>query len=210
MGYLPPGSLEAAFGAAADPDERHPSQLGDQCQVVVSSESDEHDKGQNPINDDKIPDTLDAENKPSFFDGKTIQLKCCLSCVLKYWSANGILFFEVLVSQWYILLTGFVTKNKTTNNQGCGADATGANTMPQPGQQLLRRRSKGPALTRPATSTPLEPVSRPKEVLFDENVQAVNPLEQLALVELWQGSVICFLGMFGVLSIHFEFGLFRT
>ena len=53
--------------------------------------------------------------------------------------------------------------------------------MPQPGLSM-RRRSKGPALSRPAVTAPLEPPSEPKEVGCESTGTVPNPHEQLQLV----------------------------
>ena len=54
-------------------------------------------------------------------------------------------------------------------------------SMPQPGL-FLRRRTKGPALERPALTAPLEPPSEPKEVPGGSTGKVPNPHEQLQLV----------------------------
>ena len=78
----------------------------------------------------------------------------------------------------------------------CGASAPdvparGAPTMPQPGLPL-RRRTKGPALTRPMMSNPLEPPSEPpsepKADVGEDGVavehRVPDPHKQLQLVVL--------------------------
>eukprot|EP00438_Fugacium_kawagutii_P030696 Skav213050 [mRNA] locus=scaffold364:31684:34669:+ [translate_table: standard] len=59
------------------------------------------------------------------------------------------------------------------------------NAMPKPGEQLLRRRSKGPALTRPMSSEPLVPPDEPKQIVVGgvPDVAVVNPHDQLQLVD---------------------------
>ena len=65
------------------------------------------------------------------------------------------------------------------------SDGASGNGMPLPGEALLRRRTKGPALVRPMTSTPLEPPSEPQKVSAPEVLTPVNPLEQLKMVVVW-------------------------
>ena len=65
------------------------------------------------------------------------------------------------------------------------SDGASGNGMPLPGEALLRRRTKGPAIVRPMTSTPLEPPSEPQKVFAPEVVTPVNPLEQLKMVVVW-------------------------
>ena len=57
--------------------------------------------------------------------------------------------------------------------------------MPQPGEPLVRRRSKGPALTRTMSSTPLVPPSEPTAPVNELTEMCVNPHLQLQLVEVW-------------------------
>ena len=61
--------------------------------------------------------------------------------------------------------------------------------MPQPGEALLRRRTKGPALVRTSTSVPLVPVAEPEPLVDkapEDVVPPVNPHSQLALLVVWQ------------------------
>ena len=75
---------------------------------------------------------------------------------------------------------------------GDGGDH-GPSTMSQPGVPL-RRRTKGPALSRPMVSDPLVPPSEPKAHVDDhvgeggeptKEHQVPNPHEQLQLVVTW-------------------------
>lgn len=58
--------------------------------------------------------------------------------------------------------------------------------MPAPGHELVRRRSKGPALCRPMLKCdPLTPPDAPKQVAPLAELPVVNPHQQLLLVVLW-------------------------
>ncbi len=72
-------------------------------------------------------------------------------------------------------------KGKEPEREDVTKSLAASKDMPQP-EPFLRRRSKGPALTRPMTSVPLAPPNMPEGVVAP-NPTVVNPLEQLKLVD---------------------------
>ena len=66
--------------------------------------------------------------------------------------------------------------------------------MPQPGAPMFRQRTKGPQLTRPMLTTPLEPPPEPSKPADPVEPTIVNPLDQLKMVVLWFeiSLVICY------------------
>lgn len=95
--------------------------------------------------------------------------------------------FDVLFEPGCFLFSlqtyGLQCKGNEPEREDVTKSTTASNDLPQP-EPLLRRRSKGPALTRPMTSVALVPPNMPEGVV-DPNPTVVNPMEQLKLVDPW-------------------------
>ena len=192
-GCLPQASLEDAFGHVSGESDQVPIQTGENENSLVNQLDDAAINEvpiQNGESDGSLVNQLDDAGIKTPMESVTpsdssTRVDSSVPECPKSVSAMFVNFIESYICHLFdascSISKGVISKQNKTKPGDSPSGSAG-----QPVEtQSVRRRSKGPELTRPMLTSPLEPPSEPVGIGSATDSRVANPLAQLKLVAIW-------------------------